>query len=147
MSDATTKTLTTADKLLASIRRGAEVTPDALRRLGVEPKEAAAEPARPEATEAETPVHRKSGGASKPAKAAAKPARRDDSRGAGVQRNVDFDVSTGRGIKHLTIRVPKEMAADLALMAMRNKLSENGEPTTINELGIQALQGLLDAAA
>ena len=126
MSDTTTKTLTTADKLLASIRRGAEVTPDALRRLGVEKT---GEPQD-----------------DKPAKVAApRPSRRESS--AAVQRSVDFDVSTGRGVKHLTIRVPKEMAADLSLLAMRNKLSENGGPTTINELGIRALRELLDAAA
>ena len=125
---------TTADKLLASIRRGADVTPDALRRLGVEAKPA-------ETRDEETP----DAAPHKPAKPkVAKATRRED---AAVQRNVDFDVSTGRGVKHLTIRVPKEMAADLSLLAMRNKLSENGGPTTINELGIRALRELLDAAA
>ena len=114
---------TTADKMLASIRRGVEMPPAALRRMGAE---------QPQPTQPE-----------KPEKPAAKKA---DLRAAAVQRQVDFDVSTGRGIKHLTIRVPKEMAADLALLAMRNKLSENGGPTTINELGIRALQRLLDAA-
>ena len=141
MSDTTTTKPTTADKLLASIRRGAEVTPDALRRLGVEDRpgdKAGDKPGEPRdepAADAAPP---------KTARKAAKPARRDD---AAVQRNVDFDVSTGRGVKHLTIRVPKEMAADLSLLAMRNKLSENGGPTTINELGIRALRELLDAAA
>ena len=138
MSETPTKTLTTADKLLASIRRGAEVTPDALRRLGVEdkPGDRPGEPRDEPAADAAPPK------IAKPK--APKPARRED---AAVQRNVDFDVSTGRGVKHLTIRVPKEMAADLSLLAMRNKLSENGGPTTINELGIRALRELLDAAA
>lgn len=143
---------TTADKMLASLRRGAEATPDALRRLGVEPQMATLEPKaepkpevkpepKPEPVQREIPVEAKPEKSERPKKPVAK-----KGGDANVQRKVDFDVSTGRGIKHLTIRVPKEMAADLALLAMRNKLSENGEPTTINDLGIQAFQELLDAA-
>ncbi|MEM8873756.1 MAG: hypothetical protein AAGD32_05795 [Planctomycetota bacterium] len=142
---------TTADKMLASLRRGADATPDALKRLGVDPAvkaepkpepkvEAKPEP-KPEPVKrevAETPKPK----AEKPAKAKSK-----KSNAANVSRNVDFDVSTGKGIKHLTIRVPKEMAADLTLLAMRNKLSENGEPTTINELGIRAFTQMLEEAA
>lgn len=133
---------TTADKMLASLRRGADASPDALRRLGVDPMlkaEPKPEPVQREVVaEAPEPKVEKS---TKPAKLKAK------SNPANVSRNIDFDVSTGRGIKHLTIRVPKEMAADLTLLAMRNKLSENGEPTTINELGIRAFTQMLGEAA
>ena len=37
--------------------------------------------------------------------------------------------------------------ADLSLTALRNKLAENGEPTTINDLGLKALRELLDRMA
>jgi len=66
---------------------------------------------------------------------------------ANVQRKIDFEVSTGQGTRHLTLRVPKDLAGDLSLLAMKNKLAENGEPTTINELGITALRRLLSEAA
>jgi hypothetical protein len=79
----------------------------------------------------------------------AEPARRETRRraGANVQRKVDFEVSTGQGTRHLTLRVPKDLAGDLSLLAMKNKLAENGQPTTINDLGIAALQKFLREAA
>jgi len=135
----------TTDKLLASLRRGAEMPSEALRKLGVaEPTPAAAVPATTQ-TPAEPVVE--VADAAKPQAAAAKPARRPATQPASVQRKVDFDVSTGRGVKHLTFRVPKDLAADLALTALRNKLAENGEPTTINDLGLKALRDLLDRLA
>ena len=115
------KQSTTADKMLASLRRGTDMPPDRLAGLSGP-------------VQRETPAKKRQGGEPK-------------MQPASVARSCDFDVSTGRGIKHLTVRVPKEMAADLALLAMRNKLSENGEPTTINELGIKAFRSMLDAAA
>jgi hypothetical protein len=80
---------------------------------------------------------------------ASEPVRRESRRraSANVQRKVDFEVSTGQGTRHLTLRVPKDLAGDLSLLAMKNKLAENGEPTTINELGIVALRRLLSDAA
>jgi hypothetical protein len=66
---------------------------------------------------------------------------------ASVARKIDIDVATGQGTRHLTLRVPKDLAGDLSMLAMKNKLEENGEPTTINELGIQALRRLLSEAA
>ena len=117
------KQSTTADKMLASLRRGTDMPPDRLNGLSGP-------------VQRETPAKKRQGDGG-PGKM----------QPASVARSCDFDVSTGRGIKHLTVRVPKEMAADLALLAMRNKLSENGEPTTINELGIKAFRSMLDAAA
>jgi hypothetical protein len=64
-----------------------------------------------------------------------------------VQRKFDIEVSTGQGTRHLTLRVPKDLAGDLSMMAMKNKLEENGQPTTINDLGILALRRLLSEAA
>jgi hypothetical protein len=120
------------DRMLASLKRGTDITPDRLAGLASAPgtvqREVAVEQGDAPAPKKRTPA--------KPAK----------TQPASVSRNLDFDVSTGKGIKHLTIRVPKEMAADLSLLAMRNKLAENGEPTTINDLGIKALRGMLEAA-
>lgn len=145
---------TTADKMLASLRRGTQMPVERLAGLGAAPapapapvqREAGPEPKPEPKAETSKPkkASKKQGGSGSNADAAPK------STGprmtpAEVQRNMDFNVSTGRGIKHLTIRVPKEMAADLALLAMRNKLSENGAPTTINELGIKAFESLLAA--
>lgn len=142
---------TTADKMLASLRRGADASPEALKRLGVDPavsggavsEPVPAEPVKREVTPEKPTADKPAAEKPKPAKAS----RAKKTNAANVSRNVDFDVSTGKGIKHLTIRVPKEMAADLTLLAMRNKLSENGEPTTINELGIRAFERMLGEAA
>jgi hypothetical protein len=77
------------------------------------------------------------------------PARREPRRktSATVQRKLDVEISTGQGTRHLTLRVPKDLAGDLSMLAMKNKLEENGQPTTINDLGIQALRRLLNEAA
>ena len=129
----------TADRMLASIRRGADMPADSLKKLGVEQPIMASVPAAEPvngAGIAETDEVSTHGSANRRQKTT-------PSQSGAVQRKMDFDVSTGRGVKHLTIRVPKEVAADLSLLAMRNKLSENGEPTTINELGLKAFKDLL----
>lgn len=55
-----------------------------------------------------------------------------------------FEVSTGRGIKMLNVRVPKDLHARLTLIATRNKLAENGAPSTITDLAIDALRELVE---
>ena len=129
------ETSSTTEKMLASIRRGTTMPVERLAGLS----NGTAQPV-PETKPAETAVE-------KPKKPVKKSVPTSKTNPAEVSRNIDFAVNTGKGIKHLTIRVPKEMAADLALLAMRNKLSENGEPTTINELGIKAFETMLADAA
>ncbi len=58
-----------------------------------------------------------------------------------------FEINLGKGFKMLTVRIPNEKHAHLFLMAAQNKLSGNGQPKTLNDLIMRAVDQLLADAA
>lgn len=70
--------------------------------------------------------------------------RRIRSTGAETIAEKPFEVSTGKGIKMLNVRVPKDLHARLTLIATRNKIADNGQPATITDLAIDALREIVD---
>ena len=80
--------------------------------------------------------------AKKPAKRAAKrPA--DD--GGGVSMNITLN--PGTATKVVYIRVDKTLADRLQLIAFQNKISGTDGPSSINDIGIEALRDWLDNQA
>jgi hypothetical protein len=58
-----------------------------------------------------------------------------------------FEINLGKGFKMLTVRIPNEKHAQIFLMAAQNKLSGNGEPKTLNDLIMRAIDKMLAEAA
>ncbi|MEM8493779.1 MAG: hypothetical protein AAF663_00145 [Planctomycetota bacterium] len=96
----------------------------------------------PRIVEAEDAVAEVPAAARKPVrKSTPKPAKADDAESVSMEINLN----PGKGQRVVYIRVDKTLADRLALIAFQNKI-QGGEtgPTTVNEIGIEALTAWLD---
>ena len=98
-------------------------------------------------------------GAEKPAKTPkpTKPAARRESAqprepaaadsAGGEEVSMKISLSPGKGQRVVYVRVDKTLADRLQLIAFQNKIAGTGGPTTVNEIGIEALTDWLDRHA
>ena len=83
----------------------------------------------------------------KPAKRRGKPAKPPAAAPADEGVSVNIKLDPGTATKVVYIRVDKTLADRLQLIAFQNKISNSGGPSSINDIGIEALTTWLDTQA